>query len=304
MAEFICNGAAFQDQEDFIRHGRRCATPKLNDHQISQINDHLARFRAANDTAAGRFMERIGEITIPIYFIHILNGNQGQITEEQRQQQVAVLNGAFNPHQITFQYSREHVKVVDHAVWFGMDLDSAAEQEAKNELHEDARAFLNFYTCSPPDGTLGWATWPSDLSRDPEMDGVVILHASLPGGSAAPYNLGATATHEVGHWLGLYHTFEGGCFGVNDEVSDTVSHVGPNFGKPEVGMHHNACDLSMHAPVQNYMNYVDDDWMNHFTPLQVVRMRDHVGAFRPELLTAGAANPEVMRSFQPVALNR
>jgi Pregnancy-associated plasma protein-A len=98
--------------------------------------------------------------------------------------------------------------VVDNTVWFGMDLYSAAEQEAKNELHENAREFLNFYTCSPPGGTLGWATWPKDLGRDPEMDGVVILHASLPGGSAAPYNLGATATHEVGHWLGLYHTFQ------------------------------------------------------------------------------------------------
>ena len=304
MAEFISNGVVYQNQEDFIRHGRRCATPNLNDHQISQVNDHLARFRAANDTAAGRFMERIGVITIPMYFIHILNGNQGQITEEQRQQQVAVLNEAYKPHQITFQYNPEHVKVVDNAVWFGMDLESVAEQEAKNALHEDARAFLNFYTCSPPGGTLGWATWPKDLSRAPEMDGVVVLHASLPGGSATPYNLGATATHEVGHWLGLYHTFQGGCFGVNDEVSDTMPHAGPNFGKPEVGLRHNACGASMQAPVQNYMNYVDDDWMNHFTPLQVVRMRDHVGAFRPELLTAGAADPEVMRSFQPVVLNR
>ena len=106
---------------------------------------------------------------------------------------------------------------------------------------------------------------------------------------------------EIGHWLGLYHTFQGGCSATGDHVGDTVAHSGPNYGKPEVGLPHNACKEGENAPVQNFMNYVDDDWMDRFTAGQVTRMRDMVGAFRPELLQNRDSDPKLAEACKRIS---
>jgi hypothetical protein len=132
------------------------------------------------------------------------------------------------------------------------------------------------------------------------MDGLVILWSTFPGGESEPYNLGQTVTHEAGHWFGLWHTFQGGCDGVGDQVDDTVAHSSPNFGCPPEG-NNGACSQQEKAPIHNYMNYTDDACMTEFTKGQIERMQDLIQTYRsglfvgPNVTVAAAASTRAHR---------
>jgi len=300
MSEFKFGGRTFNNQQEYVHTGARCGTPHAGYYQIRRNDEAIQAFRSASRRNA-RFRRSSGIITVNVQFVHIHDGDDGKVTAAQRADQIKVLNDDFRSHQIQFKYDELATKEIDNSAWFHMDLRSAAERQAKAALQVAPETNLNFYTAGFPigSGLLGWATFPDELAGDRVRDGVVLLHGTLPGGNAAPYNLGRTGTHEIGHWLGLYHTFQGGCNGIGDHIGDTVAHSDPNYGKPTVGEPHNACNQNDDAPVQNFMNYTDDDWMTHFTEAQGGRMREQIAIYRPDLLIG---NTDEVGKFSRVLL--
>ena len=131
--------------------------------------------------------------------------------------------------------------------------------------------YLNLWACSLGGGLLGYAQFPGGPVA---TDGVVILNTGFGtnGTAAAPFNLGRTATHEVGHWLNLNHIWgdTSDCSGT-DHVDDTPDAQLPNYGKP--AFPHVTCNNGPNGDMfPNYMDYVDDDTMVMFTQGQMARM--------------------------------
>jgi hypothetical protein len=124
---------------------------------------------------------------------------------------------------------------------------------------------------------LGIATFPWDYAKNPSIDGIRVQWDSLPGGDITHFNLGKTASHEAGHWLGLYHTFQGGCTRTHDEVVDTPAQSSATSGCPEG---RNSCSLSGLDPIHNYMDYSYDECYDEFTPDQAARIQAMWTAYR------------------------
>jgi hypothetical protein len=153
---------------------------------------------------------------------------------DQIRDQLDVLNYDFRFTGLNFALST--ISRIQNATWFYNATAGTVEQtEMKQALRQGGVNALNLYTVdfktSP--GLLGYAAFPDSYESDPIQDGIVLLFESLPGGAATNHNLGRTLTHEVGHWVGLYHTFQGGCSG-GDLVSDTAPEDIPAFGCPVI----------------------------------------------------------------------
>jgi hypothetical protein len=220
--------------------------------------------------------------TVPVYFHVVTDGKIGSLTDAQIGRQISVLNQTFSGAEggadSGFTFVLASVTRTDNADWFyGVGgLGGGEEHDMKAALHQGGSDALNLYSTTAGDLYLGWAYLPEITTKPGQeyIDGVVFDWETIPGTSrkyAGRFDQGETATHEVGHWLNLEHTFYRGCSSGGDYVADTppekTSTDGCPFGKdtcPEPGL----------DPIHNYMDYSYDSCYTEFTAGQVQRMRD------------------------------
>jgi hypothetical protein len=283
---------------------RSCPTHKLNQQKRlkspglarkqAQIEAHIRTYIAKKKNKSkikkwksfDNTPEPTPTYTIPVY-VHVLYSNQQEnISDAQIQSQIDVLNADFNAinkemsaNMLPKEFAPLAAKTGIRFSWKTTDIvrkqSSRTEWGAMDDMKftakggSDARfpgKYLNIWVCNLGGGNLGYAQYPGG---DPATDGVVISPQNFGtlGYVQAPFDQGRTTTHEVGHWLNLYHIWGDGDCSVDDLVADTPLSDRPNYGCPSLVKHCNSTDMTM-----NFMDYTDDACMYMFTNGQRDRM--------------------------------
>ena len=264
---------------------RMCGTHVFSEAETLAIEEHTNMLLSQKSSDERfRISSNAVTVTIPVYF-HVISTTSGvgNISDQLIADQIQVLNDAYSGvtggANTRFRFALAGTTRTVNNTWFAAGAGSAAETQMKTALRVGGAGTLNFYTNNAGGNLLGWATFPSSYASKPKDDGVVCLYSSLPGGGADPYDEGDTGTHEVGHWLGLYHTFQGGCSKNNDYVDDTPAEKTPAYdcvvrdsctGRKWPG----------NDPIENFMDYTDDACMYKFTAGQADRASSLSGTYR------------------------
>ncbi len=278
---------------------------QMSDPSIIENMEAIERFtrRTIEERAGER--DGLGVITIPVVFHVVYRSSTENISDAQIQSQLTVLNEDFR--RTNSDANNTWSQAADTEIEFCLATvdpngnatsgitrtstsvngfgtnDSVKRNSSGGKDAWPSGDYLNFWVCNIGGGILGYAQFPGGSAA---TDGVVCdyRYTGTVGTATAPFNLGRTATHEVGHWLNLRHIWGDGNCSADDFVSDTPNSDGANYGCATGHVSCSSTDM-----VQNYMDYSDDACMNLYTQGQKDRMRALFasGGARASLLNSG-----------------
>ncbi|MDG4655136.1 zinc metalloprotease [Chryseobacterium arthrosphaerae] len=260
--------------------------------------------RYANNLALGKVLAD-GTVEIPVVFNVIYNTATQNVSDARIAEQIAVLNAdyggtnsdvtkipsAFQPSaagdvKIRFKLVATNRKQSSKTGWRS-DLEEMKKASTGGITATDVTKNMNIWVVNSildennQPGTLGYAYYPEHAGQ--WYDGLVIGYNYIgKTGASAPFNLGRTVTHEVGHYLNLPHLWgssDAGC--QTDYSNDTPLSPGPNYGTPTYPLNRSCGGVSRSQMFMNYMDYVDDKAMFMFSANQKTRMQAVVSASGP-----------------------
>jgi len=281
---------------------RRCGTMSAHMRLLEEYAPYRARQARLEDATTRRRAMRAAEVpalvTVDVVVNVVYRTAAQNVSDAQVKSQIDVLNkdyAAANPDaskvpvvwkglvtdaRLRFKLAKV-TRTKTTRTSFSTD-DSVKRAASGGKAPTAPGSNLNLWVCALSGGVLGYAQFPGGPAA---TDGVVIDYRAFgtKGTAQSPFNLGRTATHEIGHYFNLRHIWGDteDCSG-SDFVADTPNAAGPNYGKP--AFPHITCNNGPNGDMfMNYMDYVDDAAMFLFTSQQVVRMRTALDTSRPGL---------------------
>lgn len=290
----------------FRERGGRCGTPDRQSRELLFGADGAAPSDCSSSNTNPSVDYAPGLVYVVPVVVHVITntaGTQGDISDAMVESQIAILNEDFRT--VPGSNGADGTNLRIHFVLAGITRSANDNWFNDNSdpvlgwyydvLHWDPHQYMNVYTNSAR-GFLGYVPFlPANgggTNVGQPYDRVVILWSAF-GRDAPfpPYDQGRTATHEIGHYLGLEHPFDGfgcsdsasppGCYSDGDLICDTPLDDGPYFGCPDQGA---AQSCGSPDPIHNYMEYTDDLCMTEFTPEQTRRVRCTLQHYRPDLV--------------------
>lgn len=296
-----------EPQTSQVSSKRTCPSDQMRDEILNKDPEARARVLAIekytenhiNDIKVGKVLAD-GTVEIPVVFNVVYKTAAENVSDARLQSQIDVLNkdyGATNSDinntpaefvpvkagdtKIRFRLSKVVRKQSNTTLWNPDQNKMKAASTGIAATSPDN--YLNIWIVNQmSNGTLGYAYYPGTISSS--LDGVVIAapYIGTGSGTSAPYNLGRTATHEVGHYLNLPHLWGSSNTGCQTDYSnDTPLSPGPNYGVPSYPLNRTCSGVSRSQMFMNYMDYVDDRAMHMFTANQKQRMQAVVAASGP-----------------------